>query len=129
MLRAFLRLYDSWNTQMRETKWQYKIELWIFEPHRMETELIVRVKSNIGRLREPPFRRRETDIPFPFDFYRIDELKSFTWSSYYEDNYIEMEDVAFYGHTLEGLLSKGWQVSDQSTYLYKPNGTVWVGSK
>lgn len=126
VLQAFIRLHTSWKASLDAEGAPYHLQFWVYEPERYRTDLVV-------HLGESPIPVPFTLLPrnaakLPTDFYQLPELSAFAWTVHESGDYMEAEDMEYFGYTLEGLEREEWQFYEEQNQYFLPRGWMQIGT-
>ena len=124
--------FENWNKTFKELDQPYDLQLWIYEPHFIYSQLVCD-RLHDGKIKVNYFDSMKNQYEFPFEKFsngNINELKKFEWIRCAEETYIEQYDIDEGDFTLEDILADGYEKGNYNNgdiYYSKIIGNVWVG--
>lgn len=139
MLDALTRMYDSWDKSFSQRDQAYDLQLWVYDEHMMDSQLLCAAVEKTGDRKTNYFNACPEQYKFPsqkyskFNAFNPDD---FEWTSYEVRDYLFEIDDKLSEKDIRKLLSGDWH-----EVLYSP-GTeneqkafwhiydfVWAGRK
>ncbi|MCF7833411.1 MAG: hypothetical protein K9N05_07550 [Candidatus Marinimicrobia bacterium] len=139
MLDALSRMYDEWDKAFKKAGYPYDLQLWVYDEHMIESQLVCAGVEKHGDRRTNYF----TDCPEQYKFqsgkyfkYGHFDPDDFEWTAYEVRNYLYEKLDELTEKQIKKLLSNDWHedickpgTEEQERYFWRIHDFVWVGRK
>lgn len=125
VLMAFVRIHTAWKARLDATGIPYQLQLWVYEPQRYWTDLVVQMGDS--PLQAPFSEIPRGRIKQPAAYYAISALDTFTWTLHEAGDYLEADDLEYYGYSPDLLEREGWRFLESEKLYFKKRGWMQVG--
>jgi hypothetical protein len=139
MLDAFSRMYDEWNKAFKVAGDPYDLQLWIYDEHMMDSQLVCAGVKKAGDRRTNYFHECLEQYKFQSGKYKKSahfDPDDFEWITYEVRNYLYEKVDELSGKDIEKMLSLDWheeshrKATDQEERCFwRIYDFVWVGRK
>jgi hypothetical protein len=131
IVSKFLIAYFHWEEVFEKINVPYDLQLWIYDPNYMWSEIICQRVDSISE-RHDYFPMSDLNKSFPFKKFDNPYSTKFKWQLADEETMILESELEDEGFTEEELIGTGYikkQHDHYGAYFAKRLGDVWVGHK
>ncbi len=139
MLDAMARMYDEWDKAFKKGKQAYDLQLWLYDEHMMDSQLVCAAVEKQGEQRTNYFH----PCPEQYDFQSYKYLKcaafdpqDFEWTTYEVRDYLYEKLDELNPKKIKKLLKNNWHedvykpgTEDEQRMFWQIYDFVWVGRK
>lgn len=139
MLDAFSRMYDKWDIAFKEAGNPYDLQLWIYDEHMMDSQLVCAGVEKNGDQRTNYFHDCPEQYKFQSEKYKKSahfDPDDFEWITYEVRDYLYEKTDELSPKCINKLLALDWHEEKQCTgtdqeerCFWRIYDFVWIGRK
>lgn len=137
LLSAFSIMYDDWNKFFAESGRPYDLQLWIYDTHFMDCQLVCAPVDKAGDKRDNYFHPCPEQYLFPvekYPKYGDFDPQNFEWTVFEVRSYLFEQADHLSERRIRKLLKNGWRednklLNGNERALWNIYDFVWVGRK
>jgi hypothetical protein len=139
MLDGLTRMYDSWDKSFSQGDQAYDLQLWVYDEHMMDSQLLCAAVEKAGDRKTNYFNACPEQYKFQtgkYPPYGAFDPDDFEWTSYEVRDYLFETDDKLSKKKIQKLLSGDWHeelyapgTEDEQKAFWHIYDFVWVGRK
>jgi len=137
ILSAFSCMYDDWDTTFAESGQPYDLQLWVYDTHYMDCQLVCAPVEKPGDTRDNYFHPCPEQYLFPIEKYAKYEQfdpEQFNWTAFEVRSYLFEQADGLSERRIRKLLKHGWRedkklLNGKEHAFWNIYDFVWVGRK
>lgn len=139
MLDAFSRMYDLWDQAFKEAGEPYDLQLWVYDEHMIESQLVCAGVEKPGDRRTDYFHDCPEQYKFQYEKYKKGadfNPADFEWTTYEVRDYLYERTDGLSPREIRKLISAGWHeetafpdTDKEEQCFWSIDDFVWVGRK
>ncbi|MEA2077946.1 MAG: hypothetical protein U9O95_08010 [Candidatus Marinimicrobia bacterium] len=139
MLDAFSRMYDEWDKAFKEAGNPYDLQLWIYDEHMIESQLVCAGVENTGDRRTNYFHDCPEQYKFQTEKYKKSasfDPDDFEWTTYEVRDYLYEKTDELSPKYINKLLALDWREEKhcagtdlEERCFWRIYDYVWIGRK
>lgn len=133
IIAKFIAAYNEWEKVFEESSIPYDLQLWIYDPSYIQSEIICYKMQEQGEYMRLGWEAKNQKL-FPYEKFESKEynLDEFEWVLADEDNIVWGDDFDYAEFTLEEILADGYEkreFEDGRIYYVQRVGDIWIGRR